>query len=788
MKEATKFELLSNLNGGLSTRPTPLLVEAGKKMQSPDLKNVNFFKTGGISKRLGKTQEGDTLTSSQTISQPTYDALGGLNSASGLAQYYLYTFTAPASFSISSATIKAYKFSGTDCSAEIVVWSDSAGSPGVQLGASAAQTISSVGITDYFFTFGSPVAITSGTVYWIGIKATFADASSIVSFSVRSSPASGSKSSTDGTTWSVATRALYIQAYGSASGYIVQGIYDFRPSPTTRQQIAVANGILYKRDKSGSSFVNTWTSLYASFTAGQDVLSSFATLKDYAFVSNYANGVSRVWDGAAAYTIKQGFQATFSAAAAAGGAVTAGTYRIMAVTQLASGGYRASAPVSVTTAAGNLTIAVTSIVMDGTSASNFGFDIGATATKWFMTLDGGSVYYKIPTGNMSTAANPMANNVTSFNITALTGLSTANTTVIEYSLPPGYFTSQVAAPAIKYQTAWQDFLVMAGDPNYPSRVWFSEQNAPNIWSTYGQIYGNFLEVDDGDGDVITGVFQWNGSLYVSKQHSLHIVEFTGNAQAPFQRRRLPGDIGALSGFTFKDVGAFFVFLSERGIAGCVGSIAMIAPGMENILDLFDPNDPDRFNLSACAYSTAGHNRVLGQVWFGVSSTSATTRDKVLIYDYTNKCFWLDDGISGNYFTEVGDAYGFFSAWSGDYSGQIFQHDSGTTDNGAAIDWYFCTPDMGMKDPYSWKEFDKLMVAGDKQTSGTLSIDVYVDRSTTATKTITVDMTADRFQVGFLTQLGVRAKTIRLKFRNSESGVPVQIDSFGIYYANIGVQA
>jgi hypothetical protein len=507
-------------------------------------------------------------------------------------------------------------------------------------------------------------------------------------------------------------------------------------------------------------------------------------------VSNFANGASRVWDGAAAYTIKQGFRATFSAAASAGGAVTAGTYNILAVTALKSGGYRASAPVSVTTAAGNLTITLSSIVMDGTGATDFGFDVNGSAgtdTKWFMTAAGGSVYYKIPAANMS-VANPAPNNTTTFTITALTGLTTANTAIIEYSLPQGYFTSQVDAPAIKYQTAWQDFLVMAGDTTYPSRVWFSEQNAPNVWGTFGQIYGNFLEIDDGDGDVITGLFQWNGSLYVAKQHSLHIVEFTGNAQAPFQRRRLPGDIGALSGFSFKDVGNYFVFLSERGIAGCVGSLVQLAPGMDNILDLFDPNDADRFNLSACAFSTAGHNRVLGQVWFGVSSINSTTRDKVLIFDYTNKCFWLDDGISGNYFTEVGDANGFFSAWSGDYSGHIFKHDSGTTDNGAAIDWYFSTPDMGMKDPYSWKHFDKLMVAGDKQTTGTLYIDVYVDRSTTLTKTISVDMSAERFRVGFLAQIGVRGKTLRLKFRNNDLSVPVQIDSFGIYYDNAGVQA
>jgi len=758
-------------------------------MQSPDLKNVNFFRTGGISKRLGKTQQGATLTASSIYNQAGTTTYSIANTgASGNDTWICMPFTTGGAAIIGSVEVQlAATFSEPVSGVGASIYTDSGGAPAVeitQLG--QTQITSSATPASLTITGSANANVSAATTYWVVIKVG-KQASNMTVYYKGQVGTLGRLSVNNGSSFTDPSRDIYFKAYASTTSTAIQGVYDYRPTPTTRQQLAVMNGALYKRDKSGSSFISTWTSLYASFTAGQDVLSSFATLKDYAFVSNYANGTSRVWDGSAAYTIKQGFQATFSAAAAAGGAVTAGVYKVMAVTSLKSGGYRASAPVSVTTAAGNLTIAVTSIVADGTSASNFGFDIDATATKWFMTAAGGETYYKIPAANMS-VANPPANNTTSFNITALTGLTTANTLLVEYSLNQGYFTSQVAAPAVKYMTAWQDFLVMAGDTSNPSRVWFSEQNAPNVWSTYGQIYGNYLEIDDGDGDVITGVFQWNGSLYVSKQHSLHIVEFTGNAAAPFQRRRLPGDIGALSGFTFKDVGGFFVFLSERGIAGCVGSIASIAPGMENILDLFDPNDSDRFNLAACTYSTAGHNRVLGQVWFGVSSTNATTRDKVLIFDYTNKCFWLDDGISGNYFTEVGDANGFFSAWSGDYSGQIFQHDSGTTDNGAAIDWYFTTPNLGMKDPYAWKHFDKLMVAGDKQTSGTLSIDVYVDRSTTATKTLTVDMTADRMLTGYLTQIGVRGKTVQFKFRNSESGVPVHIDSFGVYYDNVGLQA
>jgi hypothetical protein len=641
-------------------------------------------------------------------------------------------------------------------------------------------------------TFSTVAPVTAGTVYWL-VLLFQGQAGDVIYYN---GSATGTTKDTpddpsDPTAaWSAETYAPYFKAYASTVSTAVVGIYDFRTGSTlARQQMVVIDGNIYKRDKTGSSFDATWTSLSSAFTVGQDYLSSFTALKDYAIVTNYAQAVPRIWDGSAAYMPILGYQATFSLTdSGAAGTIADGTYKILAVTALESGGYRASAEGSITMAGGGTQqIAVSSVAMDETGATDFGFGLAATATTWFMTAAGGSTYYKIPTANLSTAANPMANNTTSFNITATTSLTSANTLIEEYGLPQAYFTSQTAAPNGKYCATWQDFVVIAGTSTNPSRVWFSEQNAPLIWSTYGQIYGNFLEIDDGDGDVITGIFPWNGALYVSKQHSMHVIEFTGNATVPFQRRKLPGAIGALSGFTFKDIGMAFVFLSERGIAACYGSVTDLVPGMEDISTFFDPNDANKFNLAVTAFSTAGHSRVKSQVWFGVADTNSTNRDLVLVYDYKNKAFWLDNGISGNYFTEVGDANSFYSVWSGDYSGQVFQHESGTNDDGVAIDWYFTTPHLALGDPYGWKHGAQLYVAGDKQTTGTLSVDVFVDRSTTATKTLSFDMSKAAFQTGILAPIGVRFKTLQFKFRNSTLDVPVHIDAFGVYFTDSGAQ-
>ena len=153
-------------------------------MQSPDLKNVNFFRTGGISKRLGKTQQGNSLLSGN-ISQTTSDALGSVGvTALTSTQLYLTSVTAGSSFSLSSAITKLYIATGTSATVSFVVWSDSAGTPLASLGGSDSQVLTTTALSDVLFTFSTPVSIVSGSTYWVGIKVEYIAAPATVAFSV----------------------------------------------------------------------------------------------------------------------------------------------------------------------------------------------------------------------------------------------------------------------------------------------------------------------------------------------------------------------------------------------------------------------------------------------------------------------------------------------------------------------------------------------------------------------------------------------------------------------------
>jgi hypothetical protein len=484
--------------------------------------------------------------------------------------------------------------------------------------------------------------------------------------------------------------------------------------------------------------------------------------------------------------------------------------KIIGVTQLKSGGFRCTDEISIdiAIAAGSQKIDLSNIAMNSSAdGTQFAFDIGTSATTWFATpafdpqlvpTDANSgpsqIYYRIPdekggaTVWTSTGFNPMPNSTTSFSIKTLP-TSAQDTLEVTYRFPQAYFTGQVDMPRFKFLKAWQGFLCGMGDPENPSRLWISAQNSPQVWGTAGGVNGAFLPIPIGnDGQIGTGLYVWRSDLYVFKNNSVYRTQYTGNlGLSPFRVDPVQGEIGALSHWAIKESDFGIIFLSVKGVAVCLGTSVQILPESDNLTNLFLLSDPGRFNTASMQYSTALLYSSKSQIWFGVSSTSATTRDLVLVYDYDKRTFWLDDGISANYFANVGDTNGFPQPYSGDYSAQIFLHDSGTNDNGSPINWNYSTPHIMFRDITGWKRGVWLWISGFVQSSGTLYVDEYCDFSATVTTTYEFNMADANFRMGLQERLSNRSKYSRFVLRNSELNVPVKIESLQIDYEDDGQQ-
>ncbi len=904
-----KFLLMPNLNGGLSTRPNPLLEEGdpAKKMYSPALRNVDMFRTGAINKRLGKTIQGSAVSSSGLYASQTTKDTGTAKvvTPSQDGAYYatkLPAITGPITVNQITVSAAITQISTRAWILTAEIWTDNSGTP-LALHTNGASSNNFSGNAtaaqqDYTFNFNNLPVLSNTVVYWIVVKCVMGigldngtltgygkgTGSALIKTAIVVTPSSP--------TWSSGiTGEAYYLIYIISTALSTNGVYDYRFSSSSTQRVmAAVGGGLYFHSRNATPLTGAWSSnspvglqIATGLGSGQDVLWDFKSLKNYLFTNDYGTNIGRVWEGASTGTMKLGYRltpwytanftsltitsiatttitlaasqpatgiyvgkiiylagsATLSPQVAvvksytttgtvgqstyyvttivttdaiytdhtsvrfngatltdnngAGSINTSGAltcFSILQVTTLKSGGFRA-AEFSMDTEAGNTSqIEFTNVKMNATTdGTEYGFDIPSQATTWYMsaafdpTIGAVGIYYKIPTANMSTG-NPATNATTAFNITTIANLTTSTTLLDDYGFEQGYFTDQADAPYSKYMEVFQNMLCATGDAANPSRVWISALNSPNIYSVRGGLDGNYLDFNPNDGDLVIGIKQWNGVLFVSKRKSFFAVEFTGVEGQPFYVRQLSSTLGALSHWSIKEVAnKGLVFLSQRGPAICYGTIVQMLPSASNILDRFDPNNSSRYNLAAMAFTTAGINVNKSQVHWGVSSTSATTRDLTLVYDYEKDAWWEND-VSANYYTEVTDGNYFPSIWSGDYSAQVFQHDSGTNDNGSAIDFYFETPNVSFGAPFYKKFVEQLFVAGTVQSSGTLSVDVFLDfaaSTSTPAITATFDMSDSKFKSGMSFNIGKKAAEVRFRVRQSTIDVPVQIDALGFTY-------
>lgn len=776
-KKTKKFDFLG---GGLVTRPddhyTDLLNDKGK-LYSPATQNLQFTKIGSLQKRLGYELQGAPVTSTVT-NQTTSNTNVNVTSTGSGTMYMGQKISYGSDTTVESCVWKFY-VSVTDKSQitniQCVIRSDSAGSPGAAVASSAnvfidAYELQTGSPATMFFYFPAPVTLTASTDYWFSVEATSGSSSSgaVLGF--------GGNGSAGGTVKygmfsSLASTGSWLPYLVIRNGALAtQGIYDYRVNSSgtlTQFPMVAANGVLYYYNAG-------YTSIKSGLATSVNALFDFATLKNYLFSCDYANNNNQVWDGSAAATMTHGYRGTFSIAnsASAGGPWSAaGVVKVMLVTQLVSGGYRCSAVGSTTLGATTNKIDLTSIAVDSVAAQ-FSFDISSLATTVYCTLPNGSIFYKVPAAYMSAGGiNPIANNDTTESILPMTDaqLTAGGSFELNLGYPQGYATGQVATPKAKFFDVFQNMLVSAGDPNNPSRVWFSEQFAPQVWgdgSSGTGIQGDYLDIAISDGETITGLMVSDGALMVGKQSNIYRVDYTGNATDSWIVNKVHGQVGVLSNWSMQIIPQGMFFLSSRGPAICYGTYSDVLPQTRLIQNLFSNTDSDRFNLASMIYAVACNDVTNNQILMTVSSTDSTVRDRILSYDYEQNMFALFDGFVANYIAIIGDSNGFPVLWHGNLSAQIFKRYTAYYDNTAPILVRHSTPNMDLGAPSEYKQVSFLQVGGKTiSAAANLIIDVFVDESTTIYRTLTLDTTATEFSTGLMVNLGIVCKSIKLRFRN-----------------------
>lgn len=280
-------------------------------------------------------------------------------------------------------------------------------------------------------------------------------------------------------------------------------------------------------------------------------------------------------------------------------------------------------------------------------------------------------------------------------------------------------TAQVLAgspPAFAFSVSHKNHQFAAGSFANPSRLYYSVPLNPEDWVNTGS---GSIDIDPGDGDMITGIISHKDNLWVFKgpnKGSIHRISGSSASNwtgAPF-----------INGLPVAWIHSIFKFGDDIGFITTNGSVhslkATAAYGDFNQAWLSYPINKymqENLNNSRARYFTSATDPNRGYVWLGITPSGQATNTRYLIMDYR--------------FLSQNEPYPRWSYWdsrsfasihlvrdnqrprlmAGGYDGKIYKLDQTVrSDSGSAINMNVETPSMTYGEEWLLKNFAEFGVS------------------------------------------------------------------------------
>ena len=289
-----------------------------------------------------------------------------------------------------------------------------------------------------------------------------------------------------------------------------------------------------------------------------------------------------------------------------------------------------------------------------------------------------------------------------------------------------------AGPVGKYIEVYKDSLFIAGDPDNPSRLYYSGGGDQINNFTIGG-GGGLIDISKNDGQSITGLKIFKDSILVFKSDSIYQFSFTSSGLP--QVIQVTNSIGAIAPRSIVAVENDVFFLSRRGVftigneAGFAFDVlrtnelsARVRPAVQAIDSAYTQN------ASAIYATTSDYNLYI----LSYTPAGSTTNSAAIVYDRERLAWYKWTNIKANCWTKYIDSTGTTHFLYGcDESGYVKEIFSGTDDFGSGINGYFYLKGEAFKtgiDHYkTLKDLDLVL----RTPSGSISLSIVQDGVTTA---------------------------------------------------------
>lgn len=484
--------------------------------------------------------------------------------------------------------------------------------------------------------------------------------------------------------------------YGTSSGSRVTGIAPFYKSDGTQKLVRMCGTHLQVYN------AGSWDNVSGA-TYTDNTNANFVTAYDKLYISNGVDALS-YYDGSSITTFTAISPPTISSVNRTGGSTGTYTfsYKVTAVT--AVGETTASAASTCTANVDTLDSSTYMTITWGTVTNAIGYNVyGKKDAAWY--------YMAYVEGNGS-----------------VTYADKGTATPQQYFPPPEGDTT--GGPVGSYIALYKDSLFILGDPNNPSRMYYSGGGDKINDFTIAN-GGGFIDISKNDGSIGTGMITFKNTLIVFKEDSLYQFSFT-TAGLPTITQVNPA-VGAIAPRSIISVENDVFFASRRGIftvgnePGFSFDVLRTNEISARVRPLYQAINTNYLTNIAGVYATADN---VNLCIFSYTPSGETTNKKALVFDRERSAWYEWTNINANCWTNYIEQDGSLSVLYGDdSSGYVKQVLTGTDDFGTAINGYFKTlaVSFGLLNTYkSLKDVDVIL----RNPTGNISLDILTDGVTT----------------------------------------------------------
>ncbi len=291
---------------------------------------------------------------------------------------------------------------------------------------------------------------------------------------------------------------------------------------------------------------------------------------------------------------------------------------------------------------------------------------------------------------------------------------------MKVTIPAGTVTEYASQPKVRYLEYMNDRIFSSGEDANPISLYYTDAQ-PSDGATLDT---NTLVVGGDEMGKINGLREIGQVVLVGKENKIYSVNVAASSSQPIDSMD-----GWYSNRSIQNVGNSLVYATRQGVdslkarSGVDGSGALASELLsEDISSLLDVIPFKSLN-SSCSY----YNKESKIYYFTFDSNGDDIPDTTICYSALTKS-WSTSTLPPAYdygvYIDDDGVYHYLSASAA--TGQMYELESGYSDNGTYIDGILKTKNYDLGSPQTWKDFDFIDIIGSASVGSVIRVEILID--------------------------------------------------------------